>query len=144
MAEAEKLMVEAKNQIAPSLILRDVVLAAITQAPAVVHEVMAPVANVAHDVKILQVHGLGGGEEGGHGVQGLPKTILETGLAAAGAKPFLTDILKTVSEDPQVKDTVELLQGVVKGALKTGAEGIREGLVGDNGPVTDVTPATTD
>ena len=90
------------------------------------------------------MHGLGGGEEGGHGVQGLPKTILETGLAAAGAKPFLTDILKTVSEDPQVKDTVELLQGVVKGALKTGAEGIREGLVGDNGPVTDVTPATTD
>jgi len=131
-AESERLMVEAKNKIAPALVLRDVALKGLEVAPAIVHEIMFPVGQVAHDVKILQVNGLGG--ENGEGVQGLPATILNTGLAAAGIKPFLADALRTVAADPEVQETVGLVTGVVRTALREGAAGVREGLTApDNG-----------
>ena len=131
-AKAEELMVEARNKLAASLIMRDVALEALQQSPAVMRELMAPVANVAHDVKILQVQGLGG--EGGDGAQGLPKTILEMGLAAAGMKPFIEDALKTVAKDESVVELTQLAKDTVKGAVQSAVEGARDGLAPENGP----------
>jgi len=131
-AEAERLMVEAKNKLSSHLVLRDVALAAIDQAPSVVREIMEPVGKVAHDVKILQVNGLGG--EDGEGASGLPATILNTGLAAAGVKPFLTEALKAVKDDPDMKDALGSVSGVIRGVVREAASGVKEGLNGsDNG-----------
>jgi len=132
-AEARRLAVEAENALDNRLIFQAVALAAIERAPEVVHEIMAPVANVAHDVKILQVSGMGENGEG-EAIGGLPQTILQTGLAAAGIKPFLGEALKAVSEDPEVKQAADLVGGVVRGALKDAVGGIKDGLSDtDNG-----------
>jgi len=118
-------MVVARNAVDSRLVFRDIAFAAIEKAPELMHELMAPVANVAHDVKILQVTGLGG-ENGG--VEGLPATILNTGLAAAGIKPFLTDALRMVTQDPDVKETVGMMSGVMRGAVREAAAGVKDAL----------------
>ncbi|TNE86431.1 MAG: hypothetical protein EP330_22075 [Deltaproteobacteria bacterium] len=120
-AEAERLMVEARNEVATELLVRDVSLALIKEAPAIVHEIMAPVANVAHDVKILQVNGLG--EEGGQA--GLPGTILQTGLAAAGVLPFLTSALSAVKDNPDVQALASDLGQAASDAVAKGASALR-------------------
>lgn len=131
-AASEQLMVEARNKVSPQLVMRDIAVQAISTSPAFMKELMAPVANVAHDVKILQVNGLG--NDDGKGVQGLPATILNTGLAAAGIKPFLTEALRAVKDDPDVNETMKLLGDVATGALRAGAGAVKEGLTGpDNG-----------
>lgn len=137
-AEARRLAVEAENALDNRLIFQAVALKALEQAPAIVHEIMAPVANVAHDVKILQVSGMGGGDD--EAIGGLPQTILQTGLAAAGIKPFLTEALAAVKEDPEVRQAADLVGGVVRGALKEAVGGIRDGLsdTGNNGAGTAV------
>ena len=127
-AEARRLQVEAENAVARELLFRDVAIKALEVAPLVVHEVMAPVANVAHDVKILQVNGLGSGE-----VEGLPATILNTGLAAAGVLPFLKEGTSALAENPDVKAIAKQLTGLAS----AGVSGLAKAL-------DDETPALED
>lgn len=137
-AEARRLEVEAENAIASQLLMRDVAVKGLEVAPMIVHELMAPVSKVAHDVKILQVNGLGG--ENGE-VGGLPATILNTGLAAAGVTPFLKEATKAVIGNSEVAELTELLGGVAKTALKEAAGSVKEGLeldVSDDPPPADV------
>ena len=124
-AEARRLEVEAENAIAAQLLVRDVAIKGLEVAPQMLHELMAPVANVAHDVKILQVNGLGG-EDGEVG--GLPATILNTGLAAAGVTPFLKEATKAVIGNSEVNELTELIGGLAKTALKEATGSVKEGL----------------
>jgi len=125
-AEARRMRVEAENAIATELLLRDVTLKALDVAPDVVRELMAPVANVAHDVKILQVTGLGDDE----GVAGLPATILNTGLAAAGVAPFLKEAARAVVSNPDVQELTTTLTGVARSAVREAVGAATEGLNG--------------
>ncbi len=125
-AEARRLEVEAENAVAAQLLVRDVAIKGLEVAPHMIRELMAPVANVAHDVKILQVQGLGSGEGGDVG--GLPATILNTGLAAAGVTPFLKEATKAVIGNSEVAELTDLLSGLAKGALKEAASSVKEGL----------------
>ncbi len=121
-AEARRLMVEAENAIGRELLLRDVAVGALKVAPDIMRELMAPVANVAHDVKILQVSGLG---EGGQ-TEGLPATILNTGLAAAGIAPFLVEATKAISGNDDVKQIAEHVGKMAKEAVREAAGAIAE------------------
>lgn len=125
-AEARRLEVEAENAVASQLLMRDVAVKGLEVMPEVMRELMAPVANVAHDVKILQVQGLGSGDNGHVG--GLPATILNTGLAAAGVTPFLMEASKAVMGNSEVAELAELISGLASTALAGGVSGVKDGL----------------
>lgn len=126
-AEAKRLLVEAENKVAMPIIIRDVLLATLQTdtLPKLAHEIMSPVANVAHDVKVLQVNGLGGGE--GNGMIDIPSTVLGTGLALSGALPVIKGFVTGALKNPDVKDTVGALSNVAKSALREAAAGVSEG-----------------
>jgi len=128
-AEARRLEVEAENAVASQLLLRDVAVKGLEVAPHMIRELMAPVANVAHDVKILQVQGLGGGENGEVG--GLPATILNTGLAAAGVAPFLMEASKAVMGNSEVAELTDLISGLASQAMGGAADTLKNGLAAD-------------
>lgn len=124
-AQSRRLMVEAENQIGLPLVIRDVAVALIGKAPDIMHELMAPVAKVAHDVKVLQINGLGGGQDGS---QSIPGTIMGTGLALSGALPILREMVEGVVKSEDVQAMAGQLTGVVKAALKESVGGVAEGL----------------
>ncbi|MEL6349100.1 MAG: SPFH domain-containing protein [Myxococcota bacterium] len=117
-AEARRLLVEAENAVANELLIRDVTVQALQVAPAVVREFMAPVSNVAHDVKVLQVNGLGG--DNGDAAS-IPATILGTGMALSGALPVVNAMVKGLAESDDVKELAGALADVAKASLN-GAE----------------------
>jgi len=121
-AESKRLLVEAENKVSNTLLLRDVAVQALQVAPDVVRELMAPVANVAHDVKVLQINGLGGdGESDG---QSVPGTILGTGMALSGALPVLKEMVAGITGNEDVQAIAGELGGVVTKALGTVREGV--------------------
>jgi flotillin len=96
-AEARSLMLVAENAVDPKLILRDMALRLVEQAPEIMRELMAPVAAIS-DVKVLQVSGLGGANGAAHGagslgagspVGALLKTIFEASALAPVMKTML-------------------------------------------------------
>jgi len=127
-AEAAKLMVEAKNFVADKLLIRDVTVELIKQAPSIVREVMYPVGQVAHDVKVLQINGLDGASEGSG--DSTAKTILGTGMALTGALPLIREALKGFTADEDVQDIAETVAGVAKAALRETAASVKEGITG--------------
>lgn len=137
-AEARRLEIEAENAVARELLLRDIAVKFLDVAPSVVHEIMAPVANVAHDVKILQVNGLGGNGEAGEGAgMGIPGEVLKLGLASAGALPFLREAWSSVRGDPNVGNVVEALKGALATAIADGSlvltDSVKPPAANDNG-----------
>lgn len=125
-AEARRLMVEAENAVAKELLLRDVALKGLEVAPAVVHEIMAPVGKVAHDVKVLQVNGLGG--QGGGDTDSIPATILGTGMALTGALPVVNAMVKGLSENEDVQEIAGALTSAAKATLRETASSVTEGV----------------
>lgn len=131
-AEAERLMVEARNAVATSLVVRDVAIELIKQAPAIVHEVMAPVGQVTHDVKVLQVNGLGGGE--GAGTGSTTGTVLGTGLTLTGVLPLFREAVTGLLGNEDVKQLAGAVTGVVRNTVKETVAGVADGLKGDSAP----------
>jgi flotillin len=117
IAKARQLLVEAENAVGTELLIRDVAVELIKAAPSIVHEVMAPVANVAHDVKVIQVNGLGGG--GSPGGESIPGTILGTGMALSGILPIVREMAGSLLDNDDVKTVAGQLAGVVKEAVGT-------------------------
>ena len=117
-AEARRLIVEAENAVAKELVLRDVAIKALEVAPAVLHEVMDPVAKATENVKILQVNGLNGENGGG----GLPGTLLSTGLTVAGLAPFLKEAWNMASSSAEGQALIAGAKGAVTDAA-AGAAG---------------------
>jgi hypothetical protein len=131
-AESIRLKVEAENKVDPVLLLRDVAMSALVHAPAIVREIMAPVGKIPADVKILQIHGIGGDADG-DGIQGLPKTLLETGLVAAGIAPFLKEAVGAVADNPDVQAMAGTLGAVATKALAEAAGAVAGAATGNNG-----------
>jgi len=98
---------------------------------------MDPVAHIGHDIKILQVQGLG---KDGEGIGGVPATVLNTGLAVAGVTPFLKEALGALAANPDARALTGLLGGAAKGALrettKALTEGISQGMADPEAPKT--------
>ena len=92
LAESEKLMVEAGNAISRDLLIRDVLVAAITKAPEAIDAFMKPAASIS-DVKVLQLSGMGEVGEGGVGTQqGLPGIITGALAQSAGLLPIIREL----------------------------------------------------
>jgi flotillin len=125
-AEARKLLVEAENVVASELLLRDVAVKFLEIAPDAIRELMAPVANVAHDVKVIQVNGLGG--DGGEGSGfGTPGTILGTGMALSGILPVVREMAAGLVGNDDVQAMAGDLGKVVTAALGSVAKGVAGG-----------------
>lgn len=128
-AEARRLRVEAENAIGKELLLRDVAVEIVRAAPQVMHELMAPVAAVTHDVKVLQINGLtGGGAEGGESTTG---TILGTGMALTGILPLAREAMRALVENEDVKEIAQVASDVATGAVKEAVSAVAEGVKGN-------------
>lgn len=114
-AESDRVAIEARNAVARDLVMREVALAAIGVAPAVVREFMQPITAVS-DVKIVQINGLGGGAGAGTGGgddgANVPATILGTGMALSGALPILREALQGLLQNKDVVDAGEALKSL--------------------------------
>ena len=102
--------------------MTQVAVAAIEQAPAMIRELMAPIAAVS-DVKVLQVNGLNGGE--GDGVGGVPGQIMNSALLAAGVLPFLKGGAEILTSTPAVKELTDVLGSAATGALHSAVKAIK-------------------
>lgn len=136
-AEAHRLMIEAQNRYGTPLLARDVAIALIEQAPAMIEQLMAPVAAVTHDVKVLQINGLGG--EGAVGEDSTAKTILGTGMALTGALPLIRESVQALLGNEDVKAVAGELTGVAKDALRQAASGVMQGA---KDPGTSIEPSS--
>lgn len=99
-AEAERLMIEAGNAVSDKLLLRDVAIAAIHQAPEAIEAFMKPAAAIS-DVKVLNLQGMGSaanGEGGQSTVQGLPGLLVNTLAQSAGLLPVISSLLDFARE----------------------------------------------
>lgn len=133
-AESERLLMEARNAVSNQVLMRDVAMKAFDQAPAMIREFMAPITKVS-DVRVLQINGLGGGGEDG---ANLPGTIMGAGLAAAGALPMIKEAMRSMTENPDVKEITEIMGGVARNTLRDAASAIRESTA-----ATEVIPPST-
>ena len=120
-AESERLITEARNAVSNETMIQAVVLEAIRQAPAVMRELMAPVAKVS-DVKILQINGLGGSDAEG---ANLPSTVLGTGLAMSGALPLIKSAMQGMAENPDAQEIVGILGNAAKSTLREASSALR-------------------
>lgn len=119
-AESRRLIVEAENAVAKELLMRDVAIKALEVAPAVLHEVMDPVAKASENVKILQVNGLNGENGGG----GLPGTLLSTGLTVAGLMPFVKEAWNMAKDSDEAKALTSAVKEAAGDAAKSATEGL--------------------
>jgi len=129
-AESERLLVEARNAIASELLIRDVAVAFIAAAPDAIRELMTPIGGLTHDIKVLQVNGLGGGEGGSDSTAG---TIMGTGLALSGALPIIQQAVREFTSNPAVTAIAKDVTGVATAALTEAASGVVKGLAPSNG-----------
>lgn len=120
IAESERLLVEARNGVSKELLMRDVTIAIVNQAPAMIREFMTPITAV-NDVKVLQINGLGGGDDGG----GIPGTIIGAGLAASGALPLVKEAMKGLAGNQDVQDMVGILGNAATASIRGAAKAIR-------------------
>lgn len=119
-AESRRLIVEAENAVAKELLMREVAIKALEVAPAVLHEVMDPVAKASENVKILQVNGLNGENGGG----GLPGTLLSTGLTVAGLMPFVKEAWNMAKDSDEAKALTTAVKEAAGDAAKSATEGL--------------------
>jgi len=95
-AEAERLLVEAKNAIDDRLLMRDVALRAIEVSPAVVGEFVKAAEGI--EMKVVQVNGLGGGNgengEGGNLMGSFANTPFGLGLGTLAQYSAVSPAIK--------------------------------------------------
>lgn len=120
-AESERLQVEARNAVSNEILLRDVAVEVVRQAPSFMRELMNPITKVS-DVKVLQINGLSGGD--GENAS-IPSTILGAGLAASGALPLVKDALQGLSNNPEVQEITTLLGNAAKSTLREASAAVR-------------------
>ena len=126
-AESRRLLVEAENAVATELLIRDVAVAVVNQAPSVVRELMQPISAVTHDVKVLQVNGLGGTDGGS---ESTASTILGTGMALTGALPVIKQAVSEFVNNDEVKAIASDVTGIATSAIR---EGVRAAAAPENG-----------
>lgn len=123
IADNERALLDARNVVNNSTMLRDVALAFIAQSPNLMRELMAPVAKVS-DVKVLQINGLGGGAAGGD--SSIPSTIMGAGLAASGALPLLRAALEAFAQNPEIRAMAASVGQAMTNTIQKTAAAVRE------------------
>lgn len=123
-AEARRLQVEAENAVAMPLILRDVAVAAIQAGGPALVAYADSLKEIAGNVQVLQINGLGGGEDG----DSVPATIMGSALALSGATPLIKEAVEQFTKNPEVQQAVSGVTGLAKAALRESAQAITEGV----------------
>lgn len=121
-AESERLLVEAHNSVSNAMVMQNVAIEAIKQAPAIMREIMGPITKVT-DVKVLQINGLGGGAGDGGSV---PATILGAGLAASGALPLVREAMQGLAGNQDVQEIMTVLGNAAKSTIRGASQAIRD------------------
>ncbi len=103
VAEGQRRMFEAKNQIAQNVLVQEAVLKLIDQGPSLVRELMRPAEKIS-DIKILNVTGGGfGGGGNGDGNGGVSNSIVgkvvDSLLQAGAVYPMFKELLKFANVD---------------------------------------------
>jgi uncharacterized membrane protein YqiK len=119
-AQARRKMLEAENQIAARVVLREVLLKALEKAPEITRELMAP-AMAIKEIRVLQTSGLGGsnGAPNGHYGLGAVSPILKTVLDAGAAYPLLKELMGFAQSDPVVSQKAKALVQDLGGELSS-------------------------
>jgi uncharacterized membrane protein YqiK len=127
-AEATRLLVEAQNQVSMPVIARDVAVEILSSKvlPDMIREFMVPMKDVAGQVQVLNIQGLGGGD--GEGANDAVSTIMGTGMALMGATPLVRAAVEGFTKNDDVKAVAAAVSGVAKGVLHEAAEGIAAGV----------------
>ena len=124
-AEAERLLVEARNAVDSRLLMLDAAKEAIKVAPDVVREFVKS-AEVIGDMKVLQINGLTGGGEDGEGgfMSELNKTPIGLGVSTLAQTAAVTPIIKALMEHSGVTSEalVSKVTDKVKAVTKAGLE----------------------
>lgn len=98
-AGARRKMVEADNQIAARLVMRELLLKLIDKSPELARELMAP-AKAIKEIRVLQTSGMGGGNgANGQPALGVMSPILKTVLEAGAAYPLLRELMSFAEID---------------------------------------------
>lgn len=126
MAEGQRKMFEAKNQIAQNVLLQEVVLKMIDQTPSIVRELMRPAEKIS-DIKILNVSGMGGngsgnGADGGIGGSIVGKVVGSL-LEAGAAYPMFKELLKFANVDMEKSSAADVATRAVDALKNLAASG---------------------
>ncbi len=125
-AQARRVMLEAENQIAARVVMRDVLLKVLEHAPEITRELMAP-AKAIREIRVLQTSGMGGASNGsgnGQAAFGAMSPILKGVLDAGAAYPLLRELISFAGADPEIsqkaKTLVEELAGELHSTINEG------------------------
>ena len=96
-AMAQKKKVEAENSVSSRVVMRELMLEALSVAPEVARELMAP-AKAITEIKVLQTGGMNGGSSGG-AAGGVMSPILKTIMEAGAAYPLMKEMMSFAQVD---------------------------------------------
>lgn len=128
-AYAKQRMVEAENSVASKFLMRDIAVKALDVLPSVTRELMQP-AKAISEIKVLQLHGAGGGggangDANGHGgsMFGSASPILKTIMEAGAAYPLLREMLSFAQVDTdKLADKVRAFVGTLPDEVKAAVD----------------------
>ncbi len=120
-AEGERRMVEARNLIAPHILVSDAAAKLIEHTPSIVRELMKPAEKIS-DIKILNVTGPGigsgvsgtNGTSGGGGDGSIVGKVVSSLLEAGAAYPMFKELLKFANVDLEKTSAAGLAQRAVE------------------------------
>lgn len=127
-AFAKQRMVEAENSVASKFLMRDIAVKALDVLPSVTRELMQP-AKAISEIKVLQLHGAGGGgangDANGHGgsMFGSASPILKTIMEAGAAYPLLREMLSFAQVDTdKLADKVRAFVGTLPDEVRAAVD----------------------
>lgn len=117
-AEAERMLIEARNAVATPILVRDVAVEALRQAPAAIEAFMKPAAAIG-EVKVMQLAGLDGMAANGNDGMGssLPGIVTKTLAQSAGFLPVIRTMLD-FAKDAGLGDKAKALIEQAKGEVR--------------------------
>jgi uncharacterized membrane protein YqiK len=129
IAEGQRKMFEARNQIAQNVLIQEVALKLIETSPSLVKELMKPAEKIS-DIKILNVSGAGIGGVGGNGADGavsgnasIVGKVVDSLLQAGAAYPMFKELLKFGNVDIEKQSAAEVAGKVVEGVKALASKG---------------------
>jgi len=113
-AQVRRKILEAENQITSRVVMREVLLRLIEQAPALARELMEP-AKAIKEIRVLQTGGMQNG--GSNGALGTMSPVLKTVLEAGAAYPMLRELMSFAESDPEISEKAKKLVSDLGGQL---------------------------
>jgi uncharacterized membrane protein YqiK len=124
-AQARRKMVDAENQIAARLVLREIMLKLIDKAPEIVRELMEPAKQIK-EIRVLQTGSSGSSANGNGQPLGAVSPILKTVLDAGAAYPLIREFMSFAQGDPEISAKAKALVDELGGELQAALAGEKE------------------